>query len=141
MSLLHKKRDRKSEPLTITLGKLNDSYYYISDSLRGGTKIKIPLMESTNKKDHIKIDIEEEISEPKKTEHPTVLQKIIIEQTTDKLQTNIINNQILSKAKEFEQIKIPECAKWFNMDEIHEIERKSLPEFFNGKFPSKNPEI
>ena len=142
MSLLHKKRDKKSEPLTITLGKLNDGYYYISDSFNGGTKIKIPLMESTNKKDHIKIDIEEEISEPsKKNENSTVLQKIIIDQTPEKSQNNIINNQILPKAKEFEQIKTPDCASWFNMDEIHEIEKKSLPEFFNGKFPSKNPEI
>ena len=142
MSLLHKKRDRKSEPLIITLGKLNDGYYYISDTFNGGTKIKIPL-ESTAKKEHIKIYIEEEdISPPpKKNEQSTVLQKIIIEQSPEIPQPKIINNQILSKPKEFEQIKIPESANWFNMDEIHEIEKKALPEFFNGKYPSKNPEI
>ena len=57
MSLLHKKRDRKSEPLIITLGKLHEGYYYMSDTFSGGTKIKIPLTESTSKKEHIKIDI------------------------------------------------------------------------------------
>jgi len=142
MSFLHKKRDRKSEQLIITLGRLNDGYYYISDTFNGGTKIKIPLIETTSKKEHIKIDIEEEeISEPKKNEPSTVLQKIIIDQSPEILQPKNINNQIISKPKEFEQIKIPESAKWFNMDEIHEIEKKSLPEFFNGKYPSKNPEI
>jgi len=141
MSLLHKKRDRKAEPLTITLGKLNDGYYYISDSLSGGTKIKIPLMESTSKKDHIKIDIEEENSEQKKNESSTILQKIIIDQSPEVVQPNNVNNQITPKRKESELIKIPESSKWFNMEEIHEIEKKSLPEFFSGKFPSKNPEI
>ena len=142
MSFLHKKRDRKSEQLIITLGRLNDGYYYISDTFNGGTKIKIPLIETTTKKEHIKIDIEEEeISEPKKNEPSTVLQKIIIDQSPEILQPKNINNQIISKPKEFEQIKIPESSKWFNMDEIHEIEKKSLPEFFNGKYPSKNPEI
>ena len=143
MSLLNKKRDRKNEQLIVTLGKINDGndgYYYISDTFNGGTKIKIPLIDSSNtKKDHIKIDIEEEISEPPKNEQSTVLQKIIIDQSQDYYQP--VNNQILSKVKEFEQIKIPESAKWFNMDEIHEIEKKALPEFFNGKYPSKNPEI
>ena len=122
MSFLHKKRDRKSEQLIITLGRLNDGYYYISDTFNGGTKIKIPLIETTSKKEHIKIDIEEEeISEPKKNEPSTVLQKIIIDQSPEILQPKNINNQIISKPKEFEQIKIPESAKWFNMDEIHEI--------------------
>ena len=143
MSLLNKKRDRKNEQLIVTLGKINDGndgYYYISDTFNGGTKIKIPLIDSSNtKKDHIKIDIEEEISEPPKNEQSTVLQKIIIDQSQDYYQP--VNNQILSKVKEFERIEIPESAKWFNMDEIHEIEKKALPEFFNGKYPSKNPEI
>jgi len=32
-------------------------------------------------------------------------------------------------------------AKWFNYDQIHEIEKRSLPEFFDGKSPSKTPKI
>lgn len=34
---------------------------------------------------------------------------------------------------------IPSCSAWFNIDKIHEIEMQSLPEFFCGKFPHKNP--
>ena len=140
MSLLNKKRDRKSEPLLITLGKLSDGFYYISDTFNGGTKIKIPLIDTATKKDHIKIDIEEELSESKKNDQSTILQKIIIEQSPEREQ-QINNNQIFPKVKEYEQIIIPESAKWFKMDEIHEIEKKSLPEFFNGKYQSKTPEI
>ena len=141
MSLLHKKRDRKSEPLIITLGKSNGDYYYISDTFNGGTKIKIPLMDSTTKKDQIKIDIEADGTETKKNEPSTILNKIIIDQSQDIIPLNNLNNQILPKIREYEQIKIPESANWFNMDEINEIEKMELPEFFNGKYPSKNPEI
>ena len=31
------------------------------------------------------------------------------------------------------------AADWFNLEEIHKIERDSLPEYFNGKYPSKTP--
>ena len=53
MSFLNKKRDRKAEPLLITIGKtqLEDSieYYYITDSLHtGNNKIKITLNESSH---------------------------------------------------------------------------------------------
>jgi SWI/SNF related-matrix-associated actin-dependent regulator of chromatin subfamily C len=34
---------------------------------------------------------------------------------------------------------IPSCSAWFNIDTIHEIEMQSLPEYFCGKFPHKNP--
>jgi SWI/SNF related-matrix-associated actin-dependent regulator of chromatin subfamily C len=37
-------------------------------------------------------------------------------------------------------IIIPSCAHWFSMDEIHQMEKDTLPEFFMGK-PSKTPEI
>eukprot|EP01017_Pseudomicrothorax_dubius_P044499 TRINITY_DN7528_c0_g2_i1.p1 TRINITY_DN7528_c0_g2~~TRINITY_DN7528_c0_g2_i1.p1 ORF type:complete len:700 (-),score=187.52 TRINITY_DN7528_c0_g2_i1:94-2193(-) len=37
-------------------------------------------------------------------------------------------------------IVIPSSAAWFKMDEIHPIERESLPEFFMNK-PSKTPEL
>ena len=141
MSLLHKKRDRKAEPLTITIGKSNGDYYYISDTYNGGTKIKIPLIDSTTKKDHIKIDIEVDGTETKKREPSTILNKIIIDQSQEITPLNKLNNQILPKIKEYEQIKIPEAANWFNIDEINEIEKKEFPEFFNGKYPSKNPEI
>ena len=141
MSLLNKKRERKAEPLTIILGKRNEGYYYIKDSFKGGNKIKIPLMDTITKKDHIKIDIEDDLSESKKNEQSTILQKIIIEQSPENEQPVNNNNQAIPKLKEYEQIKIPASVNWFNIDEIHEIEKKALPEFFNGKYLSKTSEI
>jgi len=133
MSFLNKKRERKSEPLIITIGKLQTDnsieYYYISDSLhQGGNKIKIALNESSP-------------PEPKNSESPntpTVLQKITIEQPHGTLPKK---NNTQNFAPKVEPIKIPETASWFNLEEIHEIEKTSLPEFFNGKYPSKTPEI
>ena len=133
MSFLNKKRERKSEPLIITIGKLQTDnsieYYYISDSLhQGGNKIKIALNESSP-------------PEQKNTDSPnspTVLQKITIEQPHEILPKK---NNTQNFAPKVETIKIPETASWFNLEEIHEIEKTSLPEFFNGKYPSKTPEI
>ena len=133
MSFLNKKRERKSEPLIITIGKLQTEnsieYYYISDSLhQGGNKIKIALNESSP-------------PEQKNTDSPnspTVLQKITIEQPHETLPKKNNTQNFVPKV---EPIKIPETASWFNLEEIHEIEKTSLPEFFNGKYPSKTPEI
>uniref|UniRef100_A0AAR2M2D3 SWI/SNF related, matrix associated, actin dependent regulator of chromatin, subfamily c, member 1a n=1 Tax=Pygocentrus nattereri TaxID=42514 RepID=A0AAR2M2D3_PYGNA len=38
-------------------------------------------------------------------------------------------------------IVIPSYSAWFDYNSIHEIERRALPEFFNGKNKSKSPEI
>ncbi|XP_061530658.1 SWI/SNF complex subunit SMARCC1 isoform X2 [Phycodurus eques] len=38
-------------------------------------------------------------------------------------------------------IIIPSYSAWFDYNCIHEIERRALPEFFNGKNKSKSPEI
>uniref|UniRef100_A0A8B9H4X2 SWI/SNF related, matrix associated, actin dependent regulator of chromatin, subfamily c, member 1a n=1 Tax=Astyanax mexicanus TaxID=7994 RepID=A0A8B9H4X2_ASTMX len=38
-------------------------------------------------------------------------------------------------------IIIPSYSAWFDYNSIHEIERRALPEFFNGKNKSKSPEI
>ena len=35
----------------------------------------------------------------------------------------------------------PPQSSWFSYDEIHDIERRTLPEFFDGKSPSKTPEM
>ena len=35
----------------------------------------------------------------------------------------------------------PAHCSWFVMSEIHDTEKTSLPEFFNGKFPSKTPAV
>jgi hypothetical protein len=36
---------------------------------------------------------------------------------------------------------IPATSDWFNKDEIHDIEKRMLPEFFNGKNKAKTPEV
>ncbi|KAI8842839.1 SWIRM domain-containing protein [Chytriomyces cf. hyalinus JEL632] len=46
-----------------------------------------------------------------------------------------------SLAKQTHEIVIPSHSTWFSFDTIHSIERKSLPEFFNGLHPSKTPPI
>jgi hypothetical protein len=33
------------------------------------------------------------------------------------------------------------APSWFKKDEIHEVEKRALPEFFSGKFASKTPEM
>ncbi|XP_076005884.1 SWI/SNF complex subunit SMARCC1b [Genypterus blacodes] len=38
-------------------------------------------------------------------------------------------------------IIIPSYTAWFNYNSIHSIEKRTLPEFFNGKNKSKSPEI
>ncbi|XP_072962666.1 SWI/SNF complex subunit SWI3B isoform X1 [Typha angustifolia] len=38
-------------------------------------------------------------------------------------------------------ITIPSCSGWFSWGEIHETEKRLLPEFFNGKSASKNPSV
>jgi len=36
---------------------------------------------------------------------------------------------------------VPASAEWFNADEIAQVEKDSLPEFFNGIYPSKTPNV
>lgn len=38
-------------------------------------------------------------------------------------------------------IIVPSYSAWFDYNSIHEIEKRALPEFFNGKNKSKTPEI
>lgn len=40
-----------------------------------------------------------------------------------------------------ELYKVPSHAAWFGYNAIHDIERKSVPDFFNGKAQSKTPKI
>lgn len=39
------------------------------------------------------------------------------------------------------EIVIPSYSKWFDLRKIHEIEKKSLPEFFTNRIASKTPEV
>jgi SWI/SNF related-matrix-associated actin-dependent regulator of chromatin subfamily C len=36
---------------------------------------------------------------------------------------------------------LPSVASWFDINQIHEIEKDALPEFFCARFPSKTPQV
>ena len=135
-SNLNKKRARTTDPLTITLGKNNNnSYYYISDSLSGGNhKIKISMVDLSNPKEEKQISLKEHEEENDTSLDILNLSHQILKEEFPKIVNNIKNN-------ETEKIYLPISSSWFNMDNIHEIEIKSLPEYFCGKFPSKTPQI
>jgi len=40
-----------------------------------------------------------------------------------------------------ELYKVPSHAAWFGYNAIHDIERKSVPDFFDGKAQSKTPKV
>lgn len=44
-------------------------------------------------------------------------------------------------AQQIYRVIIPSYSRWFDRDSIHDIERKSLPEFFSGKTSSKTPVV
>ncbi|KAG0372420.1 hypothetical protein BGX24_000264 [Mortierella sp. AD032] len=44
-------------------------------------------------------------------------------------------------SRQTQEVIIPSYAAWFNLAKIHEIEHKSLPEFFNLKNRSKTPTV
>ncbi|OVF08783.1 putative SWI/SNF complex subunit [Clavispora lusitaniae] len=52
-----------------------------------------------------------------------------------------INADDKTRIRQTHAIIIPSYASWFNMRKIHQIERDSLPEFFNTSHPSKSPKI
>ena len=121
--MLHKKRDRNNQPVIITLGRIQNGYYYINDSLNEGTKIKIPIKVINEEKAKVK---EEQIEEDSPNNN---LSSHFIPEKTE------INN------KKLNENYIPISSSWFDFDEINEIEINSLPEFFNNQYPSKTPEI
>lgn len=45
-----------------------------------------------------------------------------------------------SAVRQVNKIIIPSYSSWFDYNSIHAIEKRSLPEFFNGKNKSKTPE-
>ena len=52
------------------------------------------------------------------------------------------DEQEMQKQSAVNPVVMPSAAAaWFSVDQIHEIEKDSLPEFFNGRFPSKTPAV
>ena len=44
-------------------------------------------------------------------------------------------------AEKTHHIIVPSYSAWFDYNAIHAIEKRALPEFFNGKNKSKTPEV
>ncbi|KAH3670531.1 hypothetical protein OGAPHI_001046 [Ogataea philodendri] len=44
-------------------------------------------------------------------------------------------------AKQAKPVVLPSFSRWFDMNEIHEIEKRSLPEFFNNESRFKTPKV
>jgi SWI/SNF related-matrix-associated actin-dependent regulator of chromatin subfamily C len=51
------------------------------------------------------------------------------------------NTGELTAALPEEPVFIPSYSRWFRMDSIHDIEKRALPEFFSGQYPSKTPQV
>ncbi len=70
-------------------------------------------------------------SETKKEDRPT----IVLEE-----KPNGAAQMSLSEIRRYPLV-LPSCASWFDLETIHEIEERALPEFFCGKYPSKTPQV
>ena len=137
-NILNKKRERSNtSPIIISLGKQKNqknSFYYISDTL-SSNKIKIPISSETinNPANNANSDTNQ-INNQNEGELHNSISSIIVPEEIPEILKAMKNN-------ENSPIFLPSCSSWFNFDNINEIEIKSLPEFFCGKYPSKTPEV
>lgn len=51
-----------------------------------------------------------------------------------------VKDQFKNQLSALNPFVIPICSAWFSLNQIHELERESLPEFFTGNKPTKTPE-
>jgi hypothetical protein len=163
------KRERDVKNIVISIGKSEEGYYYLGDSLTERSKIKIALDELPSRENFNISQIDSQDMENRRDKSERVSQKIsnlINLPEENRLETSSVNftpgpnvitvptqqinpppvEEIPLLAKLVEKnlrqpVIIPSCAQWFKFDEIHEIEMKALPEFFCGKYPSKTPDI
>jgi len=82
-------------------------------------------------------------AEKKKEEEDHSLDNVEIDDGTIRDIQKIINSDKAKEhiAKQNYEIIIPSYAAWFSFSDIHETEKKALPEFFNNKNKSKTPTI
>ncbi|CAH1131485.1 unnamed protein product [Ceutorhynchus assimilis] len=98
--------------------------------------------QTANKKDHelqpLKGGAITELDEPEdKTEENSQSQS---EKATE-ASTTQDDGQEDNVTEQTHHIIIPSYSAWFDYNSIHEIEKRAMPEFFNGKNKSKTPEI
>lgn len=88
----------------------------------------------------------ESTSSKSKSEEITIKEeKDINKETTSRMPEHVNRDQDIlhddNLPEQTRHIVIPSYAAWFDYNSIHAIERRALPEFFNGKNKSKTPEI
>lgn len=54
---------------------------------------------------------------------------------------NVRNKDDDNMTEQTHHIIVPSYSAWFDYNSLHSIERRALPEFFNGKNKSKTPEM
>ena len=58
----------------------------------------------------------------------------------DKNSGGISQQLTFSEIKKYPMV-FPSCARWFDINNIHEIEQQAMPEYFCGRSPCKTPQI
>lgn len=81
---------------------------------------------------------QEPVATVEKHESDSELEEDVFEKLGD---SRHLDTDDKSRIRQTHAIIIPSYASWFNMKKIHQIERDSLPEFFNTSHPSKSPKI
>ena len=62
--------------------------------------------------------------------------------TEDKLDQEVNKDEVEDNVTEqTHHIIVPSYSSWFDYNALHSIEKRALPEFFNGKNRSKSPEV
>jgi hypothetical protein len=132
---LNNKAKHDGSNILIKLAKKGDGFMYLNDSLNESTKIKIPIDDSLKK---------EKRQNERKAIIQTGLCSLPKEAQSDKedeenLEISALQKQVEESLKQ--NIVVPSCSQWFKIEDVHELEINSLPEFFCGKYPSKTPLI
>ncbi|OVA00684.1 SANT/Myb domain [Macleaya cordata] len=77
---------------------------------------------------------------PQTPSSPVVISEILGSDSKD-TSSPVVSKPSKSSSSASDVISIPSYSRWFSWDKIHESERRFLPEFFDGRSPSKNPTV
>jgi len=146
-------------------------YYYLSDSLFEKTKIKIPITDisfQNGSNNDITIKKEEEnIANAKAINwvNDNVINSIQSQNISPNLNLIKVNeivatvkgkennklrnfsenilqiNKLVDITNTFTSTNVPFCSTWFNINTIHQIEKKANPEFFTDKLEHKTSDL
>ncbi|GMG39236.1 unnamed protein product [Ambrosiozyma monospora] len=108
-----------------------DTVWYCSELRVHSRKLSININETQRK------SCQPAMSEQPKEEKPATVSQSEYDTQVEKL------NQDAKAyiARQTKPVIIPSFAKWFDMTKIHDIEKKSLPEYFNNESRFKTPKV